>query len=169
MFKEHWKDWLRKKCTFKLMTVLFTPYRVYMIVIHINILRYSLIISFELNPIWREHMCFWMWFLWTPRCLQPYPMFWNQLLLPKPTLGKKSQVEIVLTSPLPGQPLRIGFGHSADTRSSCLMHSCGTSGSRRSLLSIQDSRKSIEHSCSFFTGPLSSPSPPLPTNSCRVT
>lgn len=50
MFKENWKVGLRKKSTFKLMTVLFTPSRVYMTAIYIQILRYSLIISFELNP-----------------------------------------------------------------------------------------------------------------------
>lgn len=74
------------------MTVLFTPYRIYMTVIHVQILRYPLINSFELNAhLKRAHVLLSVISINTKMSLHP-SMFWNQLLLPKPSPEKKFQV-----------------------------------------------------------------------------
>lgn len=107
------------------MTVLFTPYRVYMTVIHIQILRYPLITSFELNPhLKRAHVLLSVISINTK--MSSYsPVFWNQLLLPKLSPRQKLQIEGRLSCFLPivglGLLHRISPCHPTDTRSPYLM------------------------------------------------
>lgn len=65
------------------MTVLFTPYRIYMTVIHIQILRYPLITSFELNPhLKRAHVLLSVISINTKMSLHP-SMFWESVIASK--------------------------------------------------------------------------------------
>lgn len=152
MFKKHCKVWLRK-CILKLMAVLFTPHRVYMSLIHTQILRSSLIISSELIPIWREHMCFWVWFFFYTHqgALTPSHVLesvtasksspwrnkskWRETVLPSPPCQPPSAIQEGLCRPADAVfTQQLLSDSSRGFQESRVANSCGATSSRTMIL-----------------------------------